>query len=80
MSQKPAANHPQIAGKIPAQHPKSTAIPSFDDLADSAFIREAHMVQSHKRHRTSCPIELRPGVSETFASGSKLKAQREVQP
>jgi prophage regulatory protein len=56
MSQKPAANHPQIAGKIPAQHPKSTAIPSFDDLADSAFIREAHMVQSHKRPGTPAPI------------------------
>jgi prophage regulatory protein len=33
-----------------------TAIPSFDELADSAFIREAQLVQSPKRPGRPAPL------------------------
>lgn len=33
-----------------------TAIPSFDELADSAFIREAQLIQSPKRPGRPAPL------------------------
>lgn len=34
----------------------STPIPSFDTLPDSAFIREAQLVQSYQRPETPAPL------------------------
>lgn len=51
---KPGANTP-IASSTTAQRPASI-IPSFDALPDSAFIREAQLVQSPKRPDTPAPL------------------------
>ncbi len=40
---------------IPAQ-PHNPAIPSFDDLPDSAFNRESQLVQCHKRPDRPVPL------------------------
>ena len=46
-----------IAATIPVQQPKPMAvIPSFDLMPDSAFIREAQLVQSPKRPATPAPL------------------------
>ena len=55
MSHKPISPKSPIAVSIPAQKPTST-IPSFDALPDSAFIREAQLVQSPKRPGTPAPL------------------------
>jgi prophage regulatory protein len=48
----------QIEAAMPelatARH--ATAIPSFDELPDSAFIREAQLVQSPKRPGSTAPL------------------------
>ena len=57
MSYKPTAKQTPIAATIPVQSHKPTAlIPSFDTLPDSAFIREAQLVQSSKRPTTPVPL------------------------
>ena len=43
-----------IASAIPEQK-SSTAIPLFDRLADSAFVREAQLVRSPKRPEAAAP-------------------------
>lgn len=55
MSPKPKPVQTPIAASIPAQKPAPT-IPSFDTLPDSAFMREAQLVQSHKRPDTPAPL------------------------
>lgn len=57
MSHKPTAKKTPVAAIIPvlAQKP-GAAIPSFDTLPDSAFIREAQLVQSPKRPTTPAPL------------------------
>ena len=51
----PGSSKTAIAASRPAQRATSI-IPSFDDLADSAFIREAQLVQSTKRPDTPAPL------------------------
>lgn len=52
MSSKPSYRKTRIeASTSPA-----TIIPSFDTLPDSAFIREAQLVQSPKRPDTAAPL------------------------
>ncbi len=55
MSAKPIAIKTPIASSIPAQNPAPT-IPSFDALPDSAFIREAQLVQSPKHPDRPAPL------------------------
>lgn len=55
MQRKPKPAQKPIAASIPAQKPAPT-IPSFDTLPDSAFIREAQLVQSPKRPDTPAPL------------------------
>lgn len=38
----------------------SSRIPSFDELPDSAYIRESQLVQSHKRPRIPAPLPFSP--------------------
>ena len=55
MSQKPTARKTPIGPSIPAQ--KATIHQSvFDALPNSAFIREAQLVQSPKRPDTPAPL------------------------
>jgi prophage regulatory protein len=55
MSHKPTVRKPPIASSIPAQ--KATIHQSvFDALPNSAFIREAQLVQSPKRPDTPAPL------------------------
>ena len=55
MSSKPTSPKTPIASSIPAQ--KATIHQSvFDALPDSAFIREAQLVQSPKRPDTQAPL------------------------
>lgn len=57
MSHKPTAKQTSIAATIAMQSSKTlAAIPSFDLLPDSAFIREAQLVQSPKRPTTLAPL------------------------
>ncbi len=57
MSHKPTAKQTPVSASIPAQSIKPAAlIPSFDTLPDSAFIREAQLVQSPKRPTTPAPL------------------------
>ena len=52
---RPVAQKTPIAASIAAQKPAPT-IPSFDTLPDSAFVREAQLVQSPKRPDTPAPL------------------------
>ncbi|MFM7000543.1 MAG: helix-turn-helix transcriptional regulator [Limnohabitans sp.] len=57
MSGKPKSTH--AASRKVIQSPPSkpaTSIPSFDQLADSAFIRESQLVQSPKRPGRPAPL------------------------
>ena len=54
MSHKPKAQRAAIASAIPEQK-YSPAIPLFDRLADSAFVREAKLVRSPKRPEAAAP-------------------------
>lgn len=67
-----------IAATIPAQQPKLTAlIPSFDLLPDSAFIREAQLVQSSKRPETPAPLPFSaPTLWRKVAAGTFPKPFR----
>lgn len=57
MSHKPTAKRTPIAATIAVQQQKPVAaIPSFDTMPDSAFIREAQLVQSPKRPTTPAPL------------------------
>jgi len=57
VSQKPKAKQTPIAATIPVLVTRPVAaIPSFDTLPDSAFIREAQLVQSPKRPTTPAPL------------------------
>ena len=59
MPGKPAPKTKQTlaAATIPAQaHRPAAAIPSFDALPDSAFIRESHLVQSPKWPERATPL------------------------
>ncbi len=57
MSHKPTAKQTPIAATIPVLAPRPVAaIRSFDILPDSAFIREAQLVQSPKRPTTPAPL------------------------
>jgi len=57
MSHKPTAKQTPVFASIPTQFIKPAAlIPSFDTLPDSAFIREAQLVQSPKRPTTPAPL------------------------
>ena len=57
MSHPSKAKQKPIAASIPAQAPRpADTIPSFDTLPDSAFIREAHLVQSPKRPCRAVPL------------------------
>jgi len=57
MSHKPTAKQTPVSAGIPAQSVKPAAlIPSFDTMPDSAFIREAQLVQSPKRPTTPAPL------------------------
>ncbi len=55
MSHKPTAKQTPVSASIPAHKP-TALIPSFDTLPDSAFIREAQLVQSPKRPTTPAPL------------------------
>jgi len=55
MSPKPTARTTPIATSNPAQD-KAPTIPSFDALPDSAFIREAQLVQSPKHPDRPAPL------------------------
>lgn len=55
MSNHPAPSQTPIRAGIPAQKQAPT-IPSFDALPDSAFIREAQLVQSPKRPDSPAPL------------------------
>ena len=57
MSHQRMAKQTPIAAITPSQtHRPAAAIPSFDTLPDSAFIREAQLVQSPKRPTTPAPL------------------------
>ena len=57
MSYNPTAKQTPVSTSIPAQPIKpAVLIPSFDTLPDSAFIREAQLVQSPKRPTTPAPL------------------------
>ena len=46
-----------VSSSIPVRtHKPAALIPSFDTLPDSAFIREAQLVQSPKRPTTPAPL------------------------
>ena len=51
----PQSAKTSIAASIPAQA-QSPTIPSFDDLPDSAFIRESQLVQSPKHPDRPSPL------------------------
>ena len=79
MSHKPTAKQTPVAAAIPAQPQKQTAaIPSFDTLPDSAFIRESHLVQSPKRPDRAAPLPFsaptlwRKVKNQTFPAPVKL--------
>ena len=55
MSHHPAPSQTPIRASISAQKPAPTS-PSFDALPDSAFIREAQLVQSPKRPDSPAPL------------------------
>ncbi|MDO8699231.1 MAG: AlpA family phage regulatory protein [Rhodoferax sp.] len=57
MSNKLKAQQTPIAAITPARAQRPTAaIPSFDTLPDSAFIRESQLVQSPKRPERPAPL------------------------
>lgn len=58
MQLKPLAKQTPIAAAIPAaaKEKATGAIPSFDDLPDSALIRERQLVQSYKRPDVPAPV------------------------
>ena len=57
MSRTTKPKQTPVAASIAAAPTQSVAvIPSFDLLPDSAFIREAQLVQSHKRPSTPAPL------------------------
>jgi prophage regulatory protein len=57
MSYKLKAQQTPVAATTPALAQRLMAvIPSFDTLPDSAFIREAQLVQSPKRPECSAPL------------------------
>ena len=79
MSHKPTAKQTPVAAAILAQPQKQTAaIPSFDTLSDSAFIRESHLVQSPKRPDRATPLPFsaptlwRKVKNQTFPAPVKL--------
>lgn len=79
MSSKPKAKQTPITANPPSQvHRPAAAIPSFDNLPDSAFIREAQLVQSPKRPTTPAPLPFsaptlwRKVKAGTFPKPSKL--------
>ncbi|TAM39969.1 MAG: AlpA family phage regulatory protein [Burkholderiaceae bacterium] len=79
MSHKPTAKHTPVAATIPAQSQRpAAAIPSFDALPDSAFIRESHLVQSPKRPDRAAPLPFsaptlwRKVKNQTFPAPVKL--------
>jgi prophage regulatory protein len=53
---KARAKQPPAATPHIVTERQRTAIPSFDDLPDSAFIREAQLVQSPKRPGSTAPL------------------------
>ncbi len=55
MSLKPKAAQKPIAAGIPAEK-QAAIIPSFDTLPDTAFIREAQLVQSPKHPHRPAPL------------------------
>jgi prophage regulatory protein len=80
VSRKIASNNAPIAASIPAE--KQTAIiPSFDKLPDSAFIREAQLVQSPKYPERPAPLPFsaptlwRKVKNGTFPKPVKLSAR-----
>ncbi|MDM0051415.1 AlpA family transcriptional regulator [Variovorax sp. J22R115] len=90
MSQKPkwmltaiaAAIPPQLAASsIPTEKPAQITQSIFDALPDSAFIREAQLVQSPKRPDTPAPLPFsaatlwRKVKSGTFPAPCKLSAR-----
>jgi hypothetical protein len=71
-----------VVATIEAQQLKPTAaIPSFDVMPDSAFIREAQLVQSPKRPTTPAPLPFsaptlwRKVAAGTFPKPHKLSAR-----
>lgn len=79
MSSKPKAKQTPITAITTLQvHRSAAAIPSFDALPDSAFIREAQLVQSPKRPSTPAPLPFsaptlwRKVKAGTFPKPSKL--------
>ena len=57
MSTTPKAPKTPIAATVSRHQQKpEAAIPSFDTMPDSAFIREAQLVQSPKRPTTPAPL------------------------
>ena len=71
-----------IATPITVQQQKlKAAIPSFDTMPDSAFIREAQLVQSPKRPTTPAPLPFsaptlwRKVAAGTFPAPFKLSAR-----
>ena len=80
MSSKPTSPKTPIASSIPAQ--KATIHQSvFDALPDSAFIREAQLVQSPKRPGVPAPLPFsaptlwRMAAAGTFPKPIKLSAR-----
>ena len=79
MSHNPKAKQTPIAVSIPVQIQRpAAAIPSFDTLPDSAFIREAQLVQSPKRPTMPAPLPFsaptlwRKVKNQTFPAPVKL--------
>ena len=79
---QPKAAKTAIAATIPVQQQKPIAtIPSFDTMPDSAFIREAQLVQSPKRPTTPAPLPFsaptlwRKVAAGTFPAPFKLSAR-----
>ena len=75
----PKASKSPVSAPIAAPAQKATAvIPSFDTLPDSAFIREAQLVQSPKRPDRPAPLPFsaptlwRKVKNQTFPAPVKL--------
>ena len=80
MSSKPTAPKTPIASSIPAQ--KATVHQSvWDALPDSAYVREAQLVQSRKRPGSTAPLPFsaptlwRKVKAGTFVKPVKLSAR-----
>ena len=79
MSPAPKSNQTAIAAAVGHEPPAAQhAIPSFDALPDSAFIREAQLVQSPKRPGSPAPLPFsaptlwRKVAAGTFPKPAKL--------